>query len=120
MEKVIAIGGKSYSMKSSAYTQFKYKNDTGRRLLNDLQEITKLQNLSDEELIDNVDGLTEILLRIAYVMIEESNKNDTKGFSEFLKDVDNLYEDTKWINEVVELAASPLSRGLQKNKVNKQ
>lgn len=120
MEKLIAIGGKNYSMKASAYTQFKYKNDTGRRLLTDLQQISKLQNLSDEELINNVDGLTEVLLRIAYVMIEESGKTATKGFDEFLKDVDNLYEDTKWINEVVELAASPLSRGIQKNKIDKQ
>ena len=39
MKKIITISGKEYTMKSSAYTQFKYKNDTGRRMLQDLQEL---------------------------------------------------------------------------------
>ena len=41
MKKIVKICDKEYTMKSSAYTQFKYKNDTGRNLLNDIQEITK-------------------------------------------------------------------------------
>lgn len=116
MEKLINIGGKSYSMKSSAYTQFKYKNDTGRRLLSDLQAITKLQSLSEFELINDIDDLIEILLKIAYVMIEESGKNDIKGYEEFLKELDDVFSDFDWVSEVVELATSPLSRGIQGNK----
>lgn len=116
MEKLINIGGKSYSMKSSAYTQFKYKNDTGRRLLTDLQKITKLQDLSDTEIINDIDNLSEILLKIAYVMIEESGKNEVKGYDEFLKELDDIYSNFDWVSEVVELATSPLSRGIQGNK----
>ena len=35
MKKIVKIGNTEYSMKSSAYTQFKYKNDTGRKMLED-------------------------------------------------------------------------------------
>lgn len=49
MRKVIKIGDKEYSMKASAYTQFKYKNDTGRSLLCDIQSLSDLQNLEDKE-----------------------------------------------------------------------
>ena len=38
MRKIIKIGGKEYTIKSSAYTQFKYKNDTGRKFLKECFE----------------------------------------------------------------------------------
>lgn len=112
MKKVITICGKEYTMKSSAYTQFKYKDETGRKMLKDLQDIAKLKDLKDEEMIDELDDLTETILKMAYVMIEEADANQVKGYDDFLKGIDNLYENIEWINEVVELATNPISRGI--------
>lgn len=112
MKKIVNIGGKEYTMKSSAYTQFKYKDDTGRRMLSDLQEITKLQGKKQEEMIEGMDDLTEIVLRMAYVMIEEADATQVKSYEEFLKSIDSLYDNVEWISEVIELATSPISRGI--------
>lgn len=112
MKKIITISGKEYTMKASAYTQFKYKNDTGRRMLQDLQELAKLQDASQDDMINGLDDLTEIVLKMAYVMIEEADSNQVKGYDEFLKSIENLYENTDWISEVISLATSPISRGI--------
>lgn len=112
MRKIVTISGKEYSMQSSAYTQFKYKNDTGRKMMQDLQNIAALQNADEKDLLGGIEDLTEVLLRMAYVMIEEADAKQVEGFDKFLMGLDNLYEDEKWINEVVELAAAPISRGI--------
>lgn len=113
MRKIIKIGGKEYTIKSSAYTQFKYKNDTGRKFLNDLQNIAQIADKSQEIQIDKFDDLTDILLRITFVMIEEADKTQVTSFDDFLKSIDGVFDDVEWINEVVEVATSPLSRGIQ-------
>lgn len=112
MKKIINIGGKDYTLKASAYTQFKYRNDTGRKMLQDLQELTKLQNADEDTMIGGIEDLTEIVLKMAYVMIEEADSTQVKSYDEFLKGIENLYDDINWINEVIELATSPLSRGI--------
>lgn len=112
MKKIVKIGNNEYSMKSSAYTQFKYKNDTGRKMLEDLQGLTALQNKEESELIGSIEDLTEIVLRMAYIMIDEADSNQVKSFDDFLKSIDGLYDSTEWINEVIELATSPFSRGI--------
>jgi hypothetical protein len=112
MKKIIKIGNTEYSMKASAYTQFKYKNDTGRKMLEDLQGLTKLQNKEESELIGSIEDLTEIVLRMAYIMIEEADATQVKTFDDFLKGIDGLYDNTDWINQVTELATSPFSRGV--------
>lgn len=112
MKKTIKISGKEYEMKASAYTQFKYRDMTGRRMLQDLQEIAKLQDADQEEMIGWIDDLTEIVLKMAYVMIEEADSSQVKGYDEFLKSIENLYDNTDWITEVIELATSPISRGI--------
>lgn len=112
MKKIVNISGKEYTMQSSAWTQFKYKNDTGRRMLQDLRNIAELQNADEDKMIEGIDELTEVLLKMAYVMIEEADPSQVKGYDEFLKGISNLYENTEWINQVVELATSPISRGI--------
>jgi len=112
MKKIIKIGNTEYSMKASAYTQFKYKNDTGRKMLEDLQGLTKLQDREESELIGSIEDLTEIVLRMAYIMIEEADATQVKTFDDFLKGIDGLYDNTDWINQVIELATSPFSRGV--------
>lgn len=112
MKRIIKIGNKEYEMKSSAYTQFKYKNDTGRKLLKDLQSLTQLQDKEESETIASIDDLTDIVLRISYVMIEEADPSQVTTFEDFLKGIDGLFDDTEWINEVISLAVAPISRGI--------
>lgn len=112
MKKIVNISGKEYTIKSSAYTQFKYKDETGRKMLKDLQDLAKLQNANEEEMLECLDDLTEIILKMAYVMIEEADSTQVKSYEEFLKSIDNIYEKTDWINDVVEVATSPISRGV--------
>lgn len=112
MKKIITIGGKEYSMKSSAYTQFKYKNDTGRKLLSDIQSITKLEQIEENEVLGEMDDVIEILLRMAYVMIDEADPNQVESYEAFLKETDGLFDNQDWIMDVITLATSPLSRGV--------
>lgn len=114
MKKIVKIGEKEYSMKSSAYTQFKYKNDTGRRMLEDIQKLSEIRNMSEEDQVGQVEDLMELLLRMAYIMIEESDKSQVTTYEDFLKGIDGLFDTTEWVNEVIELAASPISRGIQR------
>lgn len=107
MVKTIKIDGKSYDMKSSAYTQFAYKNETGRSLLDDIQH---LQNINVEE-YSNLDNFIELITDISYVMIKEADEKQVQNKIEFLKGINNLLEDTDWITQVIELAIMPLSRG---------
>ena len=112
MKKIVTIGGKEYSMKSSAYTQFKYKNDTGRKLLEDIQGLEKFQDANED--LGVVDDLTERILKIAFIMIEEADSTQVKSFEEFLKSIDGLYDEQQWVEDVMSLAISPFSRGIQR------
>lgn len=112
MKKIIKIGDKEYTLKSSAYTQFKYRNDTGRKMLQDLQDLTKLQDAKEDEMLGEIEDITEVVLKMAYVMIEEADPSQVSSYDEFLKSIESLYDNIDWINEVVELATSPLSRGI--------
>lgn len=112
MKKIVNISGKEYTIKSSAYTQFKYKDETGRKMLKDLQDLAKLQDAKEDEMLDSLDELTEIILKMAYVMIEEADSTQVKSYEEFLKSIDNIYSNTDWINTIVEVATSPISRGV--------
>lgn len=112
MKKIITIDGKEYEMKSSAYTQFAYKNLTGRSLLKDIQNITKISDNIAEDM-SLIDSITEPLLDISYVMIQEANQEQVKSKEDFYKSIDSMYDDYGWINDVLTLAINPLSRQLQ-------
>ena len=114
MKKIINIDGKDYTMKSSAFTQFAYKNMTGRSLLKDIQKITELAGKVEND-YSVVDDLTEPLLDVAYIMIDEADSNQVKTKEDFIKGIDNLFGSFDWVNEVVLLALNPLSGQLQKN-----
>lgn len=123
MEKTIKIGSKEYKMSSSAYTQFKYKNDTGRSLMQDLADFeTKykdLLNLKEDELttkmLGQVDEIMELVLRVAFIMANENDRTQASSFEEFLKQIDDYYSDLAWLTEVVELATAPFQRRVQAN-----
>ena len=107
MVKTIKIDGVNYDMKSSAYTQFAYKNLTGRNFLSDIQKLTEV---SGNDFL-TVDGLIETLLDIAYVMIQEADSSKFKNQEEFIKSIGVLFDDPSWIEEVIGLAITPLSTG---------
>lgn len=123
MEKTIKIGNKEFNMSSSAYTIVKYKNDTGRSLMQDLAEFeTKYKDLFNAKedninmnILGQVDEIMEMILRIAFIMTNEKDKSQAQTFDDFLKQIDNYYEGLDWLNEVVELATSPFQRRVQAN-----
>lgn len=115
MERIIRISDKDYKMKASAMTQFNYKNETGRSFLKDLEKLSKLQNISEEDSIDQIENITELVLKIAYIMIKQADKEQVVNYEDFLDKINNLYSNSNWINEVIELACSPLSGQLQKD-----
>lgn len=117
MKKTIKISDKDYFMASSAYTQFAYKDETGRSLLTDLQRIIDLQKKKEKDIkVDDLDQVTELLLKVAYVMIKEANDTQVEDYISFIKNVENIYDDQLWITEVLTLACNPISGRLQANK----
>ena len=112
MEKIITISGKDYKMKASALTQFSYKNETGRSFLTDLQRLTELKDTTD---INAIDDVAELVLKMGYIMAKEADKNQVTNFEDFLSGIDDLFSTTEWLQQVLELACSPLSRQLQTN-----
>lgn len=116
MKKIINIGGKEYSMQSSALTQFEYRDITGRKLMEDINKIKELRNNNDD-ILAVLDDFLEIILQITYVMIIESDANQTGSFKDFLKGIEKLFDDVGWVDNVIELAVTPISGG---NKTNPQ
>lgn len=112
MKKIITIDGKEYEMKSSAYTQFAYKNLTGRSLLKDIQNISNIADKIQDDM-SVIDEITEPLLDISFIMIQEANQEQVKTKEEFYKSIDSMYDDNTWIQEVMTLAINPISRQLQ-------
>ena len=116
MKKIISIDGKEYTMKSSAYTQFAYKDMTGRSLLKDIQNIADIADKIETDM-SVIDEITEPLLNISYVMIQEADPSQVKSKEEFYKSIESMYDNYDWINEVLSLVINTYSRQLQ-NKNN--
>lgn len=118
MVKTIKIGDKTYDMKSSAFTPFKYENDYGRDLLQDINSINKKQvqisKLKTEEeqntaWLDEMGSIMKMAFQIAYVMICESNPG-FKSYEEWLKELDHAFDNPTWVQEVLGLAMSTFRR----------
>ena len=103
MEKIIRISNKDYRMKASALTQFSYRNETGRSFLTDLQKLTELKDLGEDfnSNIDALDRVSDLLLKMAYIMTREADKSQITNYEDFLGGIESLYDDTKWIQEVL-------------------
>ena len=114
MKKIIKIDGKEYTMKSSAYTQFAYRDMTGRSFLKDMQKV--INSVSSGDLENDLSVLDEVSLLVldaAYVMIQEADASQTGTKEEFYKSIESIYDDFSWIEDVIMLACTPLSRQLQ-------
>lgn len=114
MRKIIRIGSKDFEMAASAYTQFKYKDLTGRSLVKDLTMLgEKFKGVEQEsEILERWEELEEFLtmtLRIAYIMTSEADSHQIGSFEDFLKQVDGYMNDISWFSDVITLALSPLS-----------
>ena len=46
--------------------------------------------------IKEMDDMIEILLRMAYTMIEEADPSQVENYEKFLKDADGIFEDQQW------------------------
>ena len=114
MKKIIRIGNNDYSMQSSALTQFKYRDMTGRKLMQDINKIKDLRE-QNEDILAVLDDFLEILLQITYVMIVESDAKQVGSFEDFLKGIERLFDDVKWVDDVIDLAVTPISGGNQGN-----
>ena len=118
MLKTIKIGSKDYDMKSSAWTPFKYENDYGTDLLKDInainiknKEISALKSEQEREnaWVNEISGIMKLALRIAYTMIIEYNSK-FMSYDEWLKELDNVFGEFSWVQEVMECAMSTFQR----------
>lgn len=119
MLKIIKIDNTDYKMKSSAYTAFAYKDETGRNFLSDIIKLSEYSELKEKDLnksAELLDDLNLVLLRIAYIMIKEADETQVTDFKSFVKSIESLYQDSKWTEKVIELAVIPISGQLQSSK----
>lgn len=111
---------KDISIQSSAYSSFHYKDLTGRSWLDDLNYWIKnadkiKKNLAKGDL-SGIDDLLTLILNVSYVLYSDGDQNNNLSFEEFLKRIDGMFDDSKWIDEVLTCAVSPFSRQLQATK----
>ena len=121
MVKTIKIGDKEYNLKSSAFTMFAYKNETGRDFLQDLQELNttviEINKLPKEEQdaawLKELTPIFEKALKLAHIMILEQDKT-FKSYEDWLKDLDSLFSDNMtWISDVIEVGIAPFLGRIQ-------
>lgn len=121
MVKTIKIGDKEYNLKSSAFTMFAYKNETGRDFLQDLQELNttviEINKLPKEEQdaawLKELTPIFEKALRLAHIMILEQDKT-FKSYEDWLKDLDSLFSDNMtWLSDVIEVGIAPFLGRIQ-------
>ena len=126
MEKIVTISGKDFKLKSSAFTPFAYKNDTGRDLLQDINKINKLykevNEITDEveknqKWLDELTDILETVLKIVYVMVKEGDKS-TPSYEDWLRSLDDVMSDSGWIYTALQIGLAPFSGQLQNNQNN--
>ena len=116
MIKTIKLGGKEYQMKASAYTQFAYKNETGRSFLDDISKLTQIQSINTDDVMESIKSLEpviNIVLDVSYIMINEATPNTFNNREEFYKSIDSILGEDNMdsITDIITLALSPLYRG---------
>lgn len=109
----IIIDGKEYFLASSAYTQFAYKELTGRSFLRDLKYIIDIRKSKKKDDILCLEKMTDMILHIAFVMIKEASESQVTNYTNFIKSIGSIYDKQDWIEKTIWLASMPLSRQLQ-------
>ena len=130
MIKTIKIGEVEYVLNSNAYTRFLYKKIFDKKILEDVQVITKFamevqeeqeklnkENLSEEEkntklglfALSVLDDYIDVLLQLTYIFIK-CNDDGFMPFEEWLKTIDKVNPNDSWVSEVTELAVSSFYR----------
>lgn len=127
--KQITICDKSYSIDFNALTYINYRKIFNRGIFEDIQIIedfttkqvlftNKIKeqnpNIEQPELIrelsrmmlrGGMDDYIEAVTRVAYIGIHTANKN-YMSYEEWLKDIERINTNDKWIVEVTELAVN--------------
>ncbi len=118
MEKIIKIDETEYTLKSSAYTMFAYKDFTGRDLLEDVQylnkknkEISKLKSDEDRDdaWLNEFTKVSTMALKMCYVMIKE-NDESFMPYNDWLKSLNHVFGDSSWLAATMETAMAPFQR----------
>lgn len=116
MERKIKLGDKEYLMKSSAYTQFAYKNETGRSFLEDISKLTKIQEFNTDDFSESIkllEPFINILLDVSYIMINEATPKTFNNREDFYKSIDSIIDENNMdsITEIINLSLAPIYRG---------
>lgn len=130
MIKKITIGEVEYTINSNAYTRLLYKKTFNKRIMEDVQVITKFaldvkeekerlekENLTEEDInikigsfaLDRIDEYVEVILQFTYVFIK-CNDESFMPYEEWLKTIDKVNPNDKWVTEVTELAVASFYR----------
>lgn len=123
MVKTVFISNKSYDLKASVHTIFKYADMTGRDFLKDVTSISRkieeITSLSEEQRseawMSSLMSMLDTILHLVYCMIIESEPK-FMGFEEWTRELDDLFTDSSWIGDVLLVGMSPFQGKLQGHK----
>ena len=112
MVKNVKIGKQSYDMKASVLTLETYKRLYDKDLMGVVADLKNEFNdaINKGEWITKIQSIMLDVLKIAHVMIQEFNPN-FMSYEDWVKDLDGLLDEPKWIAEVLEVAMSPFRTG---------
>ena len=128
MIKKIKIGEVEYEINSNAYTRFLYKKLFNKGIMEDVQVIAnfamavqeeqeRLKDLPDTEaeqklalfIMQNMDGYIDVILQMTYTFIKCADESFME-FDKWLKTIESINPNDKWIEEVTELSVSSFYR----------
>lgn len=130
MIKNIKIGEVEYTINSNAYTRFLYKKVFNKGIMEDVQIITNFAvcmqeeqdrldklGLSEDEknkqiglfALEKIDSFVDVILQLTYIFIRCNDEN-FMSYEDWLKTIDSVNPNDKWVSEVTELAVSSFYR----------
>lgn len=115
MVKNVTIGKQSYDMKASVLTLETYKRLYDKDLMKVVSDLNTgySEAINEGEWIGKIQTIMLDVLRIAHIMIQEQNPN-FMSYEDWIKDLDGLLDEPKWIAQVLEVAMSPFRTGIFK------
>lgn len=102
--KKLTICGKEYEICTNAFCMFEYKKQFKSGILADINKMAMSQNEGEMNL-ENIDNIIQIPLQLAYTFIKVANRN-FMDFEDWLKTIENINLEDKWLVEVTELAVN--------------
>lgn len=122
MNTKIVIDKKEYNICTNAFCLFEYKKQFKTGMIADIGKMTKyneriaeieeeykgkseaeIKRATDRVALEEFDNILQIPLQLAYIFIKSANRNFT-DFETWLKTIEYIDIEEKWIGEVTELA----------------